>query len=250
MNDNANGTTDNALPMYVSFSTFTTFLDWIGEMDVTPSQIDRSLWSGKFAGGSGGQLMSGLRFLKLLEGEKPTDLLEELARGDVATRKTVLQRVLRDAYGTETITQLPSMTPRLLEDKLNALGTSDATRRKAFSFLVNAVRAADLPMSGGISKRARNRPTTSKGGSRGGAGKAKRGSGGGGGQQEHHNDPPPPKMDSAYAGIDWLVQQLPPQREWAQAERGRWLAALTSAVDWVVTVVDDDQEADSGATAP
>ena len=238
-NDNANGREDKAIPMYVSYATFTTFLDWIGEMEVTPSQIDRSLWSGKFAGGSGGQLMTGLRFLGLLEGEKPTSLLEELARGDVAVRKTALQRILRDAYGSETIDKLPSMTPRLLEDRLNDLGASDATRRKAFSFLVNAVRASDLPMSAGISKRARNRPqATSKGGARGS--RTKRG--GAGGQQDH-NAPPPPKRDNEYAVVDALVQQLPPQQEWAQADRDRWLAALTSAVDWVVTVV---EESDSG----
>ena len=239
MNDNASGSQDNALPMYVSYSTLTTFLDWIGEMNVTPSQIDRSLWSGKFAGGSGGQLMSGLRFLRLLEGEKPTDLLEELARGDLAIRKTLLQDVLRDAYGSETIDKLPSMTPRLLEEKLNALGATDATRRKAFSFLVNAVRAADLPMSTGISKRARNKP------SKAGTGRKATRRGAEGKQEEQHDEPPPP--DSDLAGVDWLVQQLPPQREWAQAERARWLTALTSAVDWVVTLVEDD--ADSGAKA-
>ena len=119
MNDNPSANGADVLPMYVSYATFVTFLDWIGEMAVTPSQIDRSLWTGKFAGGSGGQLMSGLRFLRLLDGEKPTEILEELARADAAGRKAVLQRVLQDAYGSETIAQLPSMTPKMLQERLS-----------------------------------------------------------------------------------------------------------------------------------
>ena len=63
--------TQNA-PPYISFMTMRTFLDWLGEMPVTPSQIDRSLWIRKFNGSTGPQLLSGLRFLGLLDENKPT----------------------------------------------------------------------------------------------------------------------------------------------------------------------------------
>ena len=54
-----------SIPIYVSYLTFGNFLDWLKEMKVLPSQIDRSLWSIKFPGSHGAQLMSGLRFLGL-----------------------------------------------------------------------------------------------------------------------------------------------------------------------------------------
>src|SRR4051812_12219074 len=58
-------------PIYVSWSTFATFLDWVAAMAVIPHQIDRSVWASKFSGAVGAQLMPGLRFLGLLDGEAP-----------------------------------------------------------------------------------------------------------------------------------------------------------------------------------
>ena len=156
MTDDKNG---RLMPMYVSFSTFTTFLDWLKQMNVTPSKIDRTLWSQKFGGGTGGQLIVGLRFLKLLEGEEPTDELEALVRANTEERKALLADTLRKAYGPDLIADLPRMTPGLLNKALDELGTTDATRRKASSFLINAARAADLPIASGIAKKARNRPS-------------------------------------------------------------------------------------------
>jgi hypothetical protein len=147
------------LPIYVSFATFNTCLDWLNDMPVLPSRIDRSLWGSKFGGGNGGQLMAGLRFLKLLDREVPTPALEELVKVDGASRKAMLAALLGDAYGSDLIDQLPRMTPRMLEDALRNLGSTDATLRKALSFLVNAARAVELPMAPAISKRARNKPS-------------------------------------------------------------------------------------------
>ncbi len=59
----------------------------------------------------------------------------------------------------------------------------------------------------------------------------------------------PLARNKEYAGVDWLVQQLPPQRKWADAERARWMKALTSAVDWVVTVVEDEPPSTAGEAA-
>lgn len=226
---------DRLLPMYQSYSTFATFVEWVKGMNMMPSQFDRSLWSGKFAGGSGGQLMSGLRFLKLLDGEKPTDKLGALIEADTSQRKTLLAQILRDAYGDALIDKLPSMTPNMLNKALDELGATEATRRKAFSFLVNAVRAAEIQMAVGIAKKARNKPSRSTSIRR-----ASRPDKDGGTQEQPlPPGPPPPSRHPDYAVVDALVQQLPPQREWATAERERWLKALTSAVDWVVTVTGD-----------
>ena len=82
------------IPIYVSYLTFGSFLDWLKEMKVVPSQIDRSLWSIKFSGSNGAHLMSGLRFLGLLDDESPTTGLEPLAMADDATRMDLLRAVL------------------------------------------------------------------------------------------------------------------------------------------------------------
>src|SRR3990172_7969683 len=92
---------DSQLPTYTAFLTFVTFLDWIGEMTITPSRIDRSLWGSKFAGGTGPQLMGGLRFLGLLKGDVPQDALEDLARADPGARKKLLADVLCSTYGSD-----------------------------------------------------------------------------------------------------------------------------------------------------
>ena len=44
-------------PIYVSYLTFANFLDWLKEMPVIPSRIDRSLWGSKFSGTNRAKLM-------------------------------------------------------------------------------------------------------------------------------------------------------------------------------------------------
>ena len=149
-------------PIYTSYSTFTNFLDWIGAMEVIPTQIDRSLWGPKFNGGTGSQLIVGLRFIGLLNGDVPTEKLERLVSADVQERKQLMQGILRSAYGTDLIDNLMRSTPKMVYDKLDDLGATDATRRKSFSFLVNAARAAELPMASQIAKQARNKKPRAK----------------------------------------------------------------------------------------
>lgn len=152
--------TDKHLPIYVSYSTFTTFLDWLAEMSVIPTQLDRSLWGSKFAGGTGSQLISGLRFLGLLDGERPTDRLEPIVRAQSDQRKSMLAALFRDAYGAPLIDGLSGgMTPKMLMEEISKLGATDATERKAFSFVVNAAKANDISIAPTIAKKARNKPS-------------------------------------------------------------------------------------------
>lgn len=144
-------------PPYTSFVSFESMLDWLGNMDVMPAQIDRSLWSSKFSGATGSSLVSASRFLGLLENEQPTPLLEELVRADKDIRPATLEKVLRAAYGNEIVDQASTMTPKMFDDQLRAIGTTDATHRKAASFLTNALKAAGVSMQPAIAKRARNR---------------------------------------------------------------------------------------------
>lgn len=150
-------------PPYTSFVSFESMLEWLRNMDAMPAQIDRSLWGSKFSGATGSALVSASRFLGLLENEQPTHLLEELVHADKEIRPATLEKVLRAAYGNEIVDQASTMTPKMFDDQLRAIGTTDATHRKAASFLTNALKAAGVSVQPTIAKRARNRrPNTNR----------------------------------------------------------------------------------------
>ena len=220
------------IPIYVSYLTFGNFLDWLKEMKVVPSQIDRSLWSTKFSGSNGAQLMSGLRFLGLLDDESPTTGLEPLAMADDATRKDLLRAVLEQAYGEDLIKDLPRMTPGLLDKKLDELGTTNPTHRKAVSFLINASKAVGLTVPAQIAKKARNKPPSSRGSSNGGASKEKPPAPSPSGKPDSSNDGSGPEttLNLPVASRSLLVlglfQRLPiPGAVFAHTAREKWIEA-------------------------
>ena len=47
-----------------------------------------------------------------------------------------------------------------------------------------------------------------------------------------------------------LMQQLPPERQWTQSKRQRWLLAVQAAVDLMVEVVDEEQQYEVLARLP
>ena len=145
------------IPAYASYVSFVNFLNWLKGMDHVPEQIDRSLWGTKFNGATGSALMSSGRFLGLLVEERPTPRLHELVHSEEATRKHLLEQMIRSAYGNEIVDRLPGMTPKMLDEHLKSNGATDATLRKAASFFINALKATDVRMPSAIAKRARNR---------------------------------------------------------------------------------------------
>ena len=224
-------------PPYVSFLTFNTLLDWLGDMGTIPTQFDRSLWSQKFSGSSGAQLMTGLRFLGLLDGDRPTERLERLALSRDGDRKAQLAQLLRDAYGADLVDGLPRMTPKMVADKIAALGTSGATQRKAVSFFINAAKAADVQMPVTIAKQARNKPGTAT------MRRARRGTR----QESRQNSgteqlPPPPrdlpsdedilpaKLHRALVPLVDDLATIGPT--WDQGSKEGWLRAFTTMLDY------------------
>lgn len=150
------------IPIYVSYLTFSNMLDWLHEMGTVPSKFDRSLWGKKFGGSTGGQLVAGMKFLGLLDGENTTAVLDKLAMATADERKALIAALLRDAYGAGIVDELPRMTVKMLNDAFDDLGATDATRRKAISFFINAAKAADLPLHSMLAKQARNRPAAAR----------------------------------------------------------------------------------------
>lgn len=160
MTEQVNPSNDRRLtPIYISWTTFITFLDWLANMVVVPHQIDRSVWAGKFSGAVGAQLMPGLRFLGLLDGEVPQPRLLDLATADGDKRKELLRDLFADVYGAELVNKLPGMTPSMLTNAMRALGATDATVRKAESFFINGAKAIGLNVPPSIAKKARNKPS-------------------------------------------------------------------------------------------
>ena len=249
--------TKSRQPAYVSYSMFEVFLDWLGGMDPAPAQIDRQLWSQKFAPASGAQLMVGLRSLGLLDGGAPTDTLVALAKAGGDARKDGLRGVLRGAYGDDLVDNLGDKTLDAVEAALRALGTTDATHRRALPFFINAAKAAGIGMQADVSKRARKRRLGSgakKAAKK--ATKARRGRKPGPRPRvapavappppppppppapvaEEPPAPPPEPQDYALVGA--IVGLLPAEGRWSAKTRERWLAALTAVVDLEVALSD------------
>ena len=248
--------TKSRQPAYVSYSMFEAFLDWLGGMDPVPAQIDRQLWSQKFAPASGAQLMVGLRSLGLLDGGAPTDTLVALAKAGGDARKDGLRGVLRGAYGDDLVDNLGDKTLDAVEDALRALGTTAATHRRALPFFINAAKAAGIGMQADVSKRARKRRLGS--GSKQAAKKAtkaRRGRKTGPRMPAAAAPPPPPPPPPPpapvaeeppapppepqdYALVGAIVGLLPADGRWSAKTRTRWLAALTAVVDLEVALSD------------
>lgn len=226
-------------PVYVSYLTFANLLDWLRELGTVPSQFDRSFWGGKYSGATGSQLMTGLRFLGLLDGDKPTDRLEELAFASDDERKRMMADLLRDAYGRDLVDGLPKATPKLVRDALFARGATDGTFRKAQSFFINAAKAADLPMPTQISKQARNKPTSSRGPS-----KAKRNETPADKTNESNageTPPPPPPVDQLPAGLHAalapILSDLPKiGPTWTREQRDSWQSTFVAVRDYAYPV--------------
>ena len=239
--------TQNELPTYTSYSTFITFLDWLRDMPVIPDQIDRSLWESKFAGSTGAQLMSGLRFLNLLEGDRPRQELKDLVAADKSGRKPLIRTLLENAYGQEFVDDLAKKTPGLVEKKLHELGTTTGTHKKALSFFVNAARENDVTVPASIGKMSRNRsakprstrqtpqhrvlnetPST-----------LGRGSGGQGGE----TNPAKGNLNLHMAVLAMLqdLERLAPS--WSLSDRERWFTTFQTTLDYAYPA--NNEEADT-----
>jgi hypothetical protein len=231
-------------PIYVSYTTFVTLLDWLRDMKVIPNQLDRTLWAPKFAGSTGVQLMSGLRFLGLLYDEAPMPRLEQLAMASNEDRKPILAEMVRDQYGADFVADLSKATPRTVQDRMKELGATDATVRKAVSFFVNAAKAADVPMPTHIAKVARNRTPTR----RGTASKPARANGQDSKPAGPQTPPPPPHEGletSLHAALVPLLKDLAVKGpDWDEDEKASWKVAWDTILDYSYPVQEEDEEGD------
>ena len=141
-------------PPYVSFSTFRTLRDWLGDEGV-PLRFDRSFWEGKFSGSTGTQLVAALRFLGLLDQDIPRPSMERVAQASTDEWRDILAQLMVDAYTIVPFEELPRATPAMVRGWFRAYPLDGHTLRKAISFFVSAAKEAGVPMSNAVRKMAR-----------------------------------------------------------------------------------------------
>jgi len=145
------------LPPYVSYRTFQNFLE--GLQQGIPARIDRSYWSDRLSGGTGVQLMSALRFLRLIDANNvPTSQLKLLASTKGSQRTEMLKQVATNAFDFlmhDSLDLQSSTYAQLQEAFHNTFELTDGVSRKCVKFFVEMASAAGMPLSPFISKRLR-----------------------------------------------------------------------------------------------
>ena len=149
-------------PPYISFNTFKTLLYWL-EKEGVPLRIDRSFWKEKFSGANGSKLMGGLRFLGLLDGDKPTKELEILVSSSLGgERSQIFVNILTKSYRNIPFEELARATPNMIKEWFRVYPVDGHTLRKATTFFINAAREAQIPMSNSIIKMTKSRRINSQ----------------------------------------------------------------------------------------
>ena len=167
--------------------------------------------------------------------------------------------MLRGAYGDDLVDNLGDKTLDAVEDALRALGTTDATHRRALPFFINAAKAAGIGMQADVSKRARKRrlgsgakkaakkATKARRGRKRAARKAPAAAPAPAAAAPPPPPPPAPVAEEApapppepqdYALVGAIVGLLPADGVWSAKTRTQWLAALTAVVDLEVALSD------------
>ena len=149
-------------PPYASYVTFQALLERLRTEGI-PLRFDRSVWESKYKASTGAQLAASLRFLGLLDGDKPQVDLEELVQSTGDERKRLLSEMLKRSYAQIQFDHLSRATPGMIEDWFQGYGLDGSTKRKAKAFFVNACKDADIPLSASIKKMARNKPPRNSG---------------------------------------------------------------------------------------
>jgi hypothetical protein len=153
------------LPPYISYRTFLNFLE--GLREGIPSRIDRSYWGDKFSGSTGTQLVSALRFLRLIDNNNtPTNLLRQLASNNEDQRTHTLQLICNDAYVFllgSTFDPEKATYAQLNEVFHDMYQVTEDVARKCIKFFIQMAQNAEIPLSPFILKRSRKMRTSNVG---------------------------------------------------------------------------------------
>ena len=107
--------------------------------------------------------MGGLRFLGLLDGDKPTKELEILVSSSLGDeRSQIFVNILTKSYRNIPFEELARATPSMIKEWFRVYPVDGHTLRKATTFFINAAREAQIPMSNSIIKMTKSRRINSQ----------------------------------------------------------------------------------------
>ncbi len=183
--------TDRITPPYTAFASVKTLVKNLQEHGL-PSRVDRSVLGGSFSNAVGSQILTAIKFLRLIDGANhPNDRFKTLTQAyGTDNWGTVLGSILRDAYTPLFSLNLETASPSQFNELFGKTypGTDDV-KRKSITFFLNAARDAGIKISPYIEKNKKPRatPAKKKAPKPASAGDRERGSGH---QTQEHDQPP------------------------------------------------------------
>ena len=168
------------VPVYLSFATFQSAIQRLRDHGLPP-KIDRSAL-GTRSGADQSQIMSGLKFLGLIDQNDTTqESLRKLhaCQQGSEEEKAVIAELLRARYANVFELDLETATPRMLADAIGSYGATGSTRDRAIRFFLKAAEYSGIKLSGHLTQGKRSRgeaavPTPTNGKSNNGAPKQRR----------------------------------------------------------------------------
>ena len=137
----------STIPPYVPYRTFQTFLEFLLEEGI-PDRIDRTVWGSRFSGGSGTQLMTTLKVLKLVDAEsRPSQDLDDLVHAEGDDRRSTLRHVLERFYGPVFELDLTRASKGQFHEAFRSFGTKEGVLTKCEAFFIRAAQAAGIELS-------------------------------------------------------------------------------------------------------
>jgi len=160
-------TSDKGIPVYLSFRTFQAAVQSLRAHGL-PDKLDRTAWQSR-SGGEQSQIISGFKFLKLIdENELTQPSLRKLV--DTAENskeeKQVLGDILRDRYDGVFALNLKTATIGALGEVISAYGATGSTRQRAVRFFIKAAEYCGVEMSARLTKGLRSRSESPANGER------------------------------------------------------------------------------------
>jgi hypothetical protein len=145
---------DTPLPApYLPFKTFLSSLDPFSQG--IPPKIDRTLWNQ--SGFVQGLIMNAYRYFHLVDANsKPAPEFQQLVKSKNEDRKKEVKKLLEIGYPEIMEHDLATMTPKMLDELIEAYNVSGETKKKATTFFLQAAKFADIPLSSFLTEKIRN----------------------------------------------------------------------------------------------
>ena len=193
--------------------------------------------------GNSPRTVQALRFLKLIDDEgNHTESMSKISRANSDEYAQVLAEIIRAAYHAVFTIVDPAKDGNVAVQDAFRQFIPQAQRDRMVTLFYGLCQEAEL-----VPKQVRERKQTGR--RRASAGRRPTPST----DQEHHEEETTPANETPridgphldYRLVSALMQQLPPDGKWTEQRRGRWIQAVTAAIDLVIEVIDENSEATS-----